>query len=326
MKAIRVRATGGPEVLVLEEIPAPTPGPGEILIDVEAIGVNFIEVYQRCGMYHLPLPFTPGTEAAGVVSAIGEGVTEFTVGERVVSQSVKGSYAEQAIVPAAKAVRTPAGQPPRQAAAVFLQGLTAQYLSTSTFPLGPDHSCLIHAIGGGVGLLLCQMAKQRGAFVIGTASRPAKLELAVEMGADATIDYSKERFPEAVRRHTQGVGVQVVFDSVGRTTFDDSLDSLAPRGMMVLFGQSSGPVPPLDPQVLHHKGSLFLTRPTLNDYVRTRAELLDRAEEVLWAANMGDLKVRIGAEFALDEAREAHSALESRTTTGKLLLIPRKSS
>ena len=322
MKAIRVHATGGPEVMSLEDVPTPQPSAGELLIDVEAIGVNFIEVYQRRGLYVMSLPFTPGSEAAGVVRALGEGVTEFTIGERIVSQSVKGAYAEQAIVPAAKAVRTPAGQTPQQAAAVFLQGLTAHYLSNSTFPLNAEHSCLIHAIAGGVGLLLCQMAKQRGAFVIGTASSPEKLALALEVGADVLIDYSKERFPEEVRRRTRGAGVQVVYDSVGRTTFDDSLDSLAPRGMMVLFGQSSGPVPPMDPQILNRKGSLFLTRPTLNDYVRTRAELLDRAEDVLWSANMGELKVRIGAEFPLAAAHEAHMALESRSTTGKVLLIP----
>jgi NADPH:quinone reductase len=323
MKAIRVRAAGGPEVLAIEDVPAPTPGPGELLIDVEAIGVNFIEVYQRRGLYPITLPFTPGSEAAGVVRAIGEGVpADFVIGERIVSQSVKGAYAEQAVVPAAKAVQTPAGLESRRAAAVFLQGLTANYLSTSTFPLNENHRCLIHAIGGGVGLLLCQMAKQLGAFVIGTASSPEKLELAKAMGADVTINYTTERFPEVVRRVTNGEGVHVVYDSVGKTTFDDSLDCLVPRGMMVLFGQSSGPVPPFDPQILNRKGSLFLTRPTLNDYVRTRVELLDRAEDLLLAANMGDLEVRIGAEFSLEAAADAHRALESRGTTGKVVLVP----
>jgi NADPH2:quinone reductase len=303
-------------VLLLEEQPDPAPGPGELLIDVEAIGVNFIEIYQREGQYRLPLPLTLGAEAAGVVRSIGSGVTEFEPGDRVVSQSVKGAYAERATVVAERAVSS------KQAAAVFLQGLTAHYLTTSTFPLSRGDRALVHAAAGGVGLLLCQMAKKRGAFVIGTASTEEKRQLARDAGADEMIDYTTEDFAAAVRRITNQVGVRVVYDSVGKTTFDKSLDSLARRGLMVLFGQSSGAVPPFDPQILNRKGSLFLTRPTLNDYVATRDELLSRANELLgWVAS-GELSVRIGAEYPLDKVADAHRALASRQTTGKVILVP----
>ncbi|MDB4876912.1 MAG: Alcohol dehydrogenase zinc-binding domain protein [Gemmatimonadetes bacterium] len=322
MKAIRIHETGGPEVLRLEELPEPTPGDGELSIDVEAIGVNFIEIYQRDGHYKLPLPLTLGTEAAGVVTALGSGVVDFKVGDRVVSQGVKGAYAERAVVPAEKAVRIPEGVSSKQAAAVFLQGLTAHYLSTSVFPLANGHRALVHAAAGGVGLLLCQMAKKRGAFIIGTASTEEKRKLAHAAGADEVIDYTTQDFAVEARRITNGAGMHVVYDSVGKTTFDKSLDSLAPRGMMALFGQSSGPVPPMDPQVLNRKGSLFLTRPTLNHYVATRDELLMRANELLgWVAN-GELSVRIGAEYPLGQAAEAQRALTGRKTTGKVLLIP----
>ena len=322
MKAIRVHETGGPEVLRIEEQPEPTPGPDELLLDVEAIGVNFIEIYQREGQYRRPLPLTLGGEAAGVVRAIGSGVSEFKPGDRVVSQSVKGAYAERATVIAERAVRIPDGVSSKQAAAVFLQGLTAHYLTTSTFPLSRGDRALVHAAAGGVGLLLCQMAKKRGAFVIGTASTEEKRQLARDAGADEMIDYTTEDFAAAVRRITNQVGVRVVYDSVGKTTFDKSLDSLARRGLMVLFGQSSGAVPPLDPQVLNRKGSLFLTRPMLNDYVATRDELLSRANDLFgWVAS-GELSVRIGAEYPLDKVADAHRALASRETTGKVVLVP----
>ena len=322
MRAIRVHETGGPEVLQVEDVPAPSPGPGELLIDVEATGINFIEIYQRQGIYDVPRPYTPGTEAAGTVRAVGSGVTAFVVGERVVSQSVKGAYAEQALVPADKAVLVPQGLSTKQAAAVFLQGLTAHYLTVSTFPLIAGHRALVHAAAGGVGLLLCQIAKRRGAFVIGTASTADKRKLAHEAGADEVIDYTTQDFAAETRRITGGAGVHVVYDSVGKTTFDQSLESLAPRGMMVLFGASSGPVPPMDPQILNRKGSLFLTRPTLHAYVATRVELLERANELLaWVAS-GELSVRIGAEYNLDHAADAHRALAGRSTTGKVVLTP----
>jgi NADPH:quinone reductase len=322
VKAIRVHETGGPEVLRLEEQPDPAPGPDDLLFDVEAIGVNFIEIYQREGQYRIALPLTLGGEAAGVVRSVGANVTEFRPGDRIVSQSVKGAYAERAIVAAERAVRVPEGVSSKQAAAVFLQGLTAHYLTTSTFPLSRGDRALVHAAAGGVGLLLCQMAKRRGAFIIGTASTEEKRQLARDVGADVMIDYTTEDFAAAARRLTSQVGVRVVYDSVGKTTFDKSLDSLARRGMLVLFGQSSGAVPPFDPQILNRKGSLFLTRPTLNDYVASREELLARANELLgWVAS-GELSVRIGAEFSLDRVGDAHRALSSRRTTGKVILVP----
>jgi NADPH2:quinone reductase len=322
VKAIRVHETGGPEVLRLEEQPDPAPGPDDLLFDVEAIGVNFIEIYQREGQYRIALPLTLGGEAAGAVRSVGANVTEFRPGDRIVSQSVKGAYAERAIVAAERAVRVPEGVSSKQAAAVFLQGLTAHYLTTSTFPLSRGDRALVHAAAGGVGLLLCQMAKRRGAFIIGTASTEEKRQLARDAGADEMIDYTTEDFAAAARRLTSQVGVRVVYDSVGKTTFDKSLDSLARRGMLVLFGQSSGAVPPFDPQILNRKGSLFLTRPTLNDYVASREELLARANELLgWVAS-GELSVRIGAEFSLDRVGDAHRALSSRRTTGKVILVP----
>jgi len=322
MNAIRVHKPGGADVLQVEDIPDPSPGPAEVAIDVEAIGVNFIEIYQREGLYPMPLPFTPGSEASGIVRALGDDVTELKLGDRVVSQSVKGSYAQRAVVLADRAVRVPPSVTGKQAAAVFLQGLTAHYLATSTFPLEKGHRALIHAAAGGVGLLLCQIAKRRGAFVIGTASTPEKRELACGAGADEVIDYTTQDFAAETRRITSGAGVHVVYDSVGRTTFDKSLDCLVPRGMMVLFGQSSGPVPPMDPQILNRKGSLYLTRPTLNTYVATRDELVERSDEVLeWVAS-GELAVRIGGEFPLAQAADAQQALTGRQTTGKVLLIP----
>jgi NADPH:quinone reductase len=322
MKAIRVHETGGPEVLTLDELSDPTPGPAELLVDVEAIGVNFIEIYQREGAYSSPRPFTPGAEAAGIVRALGANVAGFRVGDRVVSQRMKGTYAERALVAAEFAVRIPDGVSSKVAAAVCLQGLTAHYLATSTFPLARGHKALVHAAAGGVGLLLCQIAKKRGAFVIGTASTEAKRKLAHGAGADEMIDYTTEDFAAATRRITGNVGVHVVYDSVGKSTFDKSLDSLAKRGMMALFGQSSGAVPPFDPQILNRKGSLFLTRPTLNDYLATRDELLARMNDLFAWVESGELSVRIGAEFPLEKAGDAHAALASRKTTGKVILVP----
>jgi NADPH2:quinone reductase len=322
MKAVRVHETGGPEVLRVEDVADPKPGAGELLINVEAIGLNFIEIYQREGLYQLPRPFTPGSEAAGTVSAVGADVRDFKVGDRVVSQSVKGAYAERAVVPADKAVRIPDGVETKTAAAAWLQGLTAHYLSHSTYRLEAGDSCLLHAAAGGVGLLLCQMAKRRGAYVIGTASTNEKRELARKAGADEMIDYTSQDFAVETRRLTNGAGVNVVYDSVGKTTFDKSLDSLKRRGMMALFGQSSGPVPPFDPQILNRKGSLFLTRPTLNDYVATREELLSRANDLLGWIQRGQLSVRIGEEFALDHVGDAQRALAGRKTTGKVLILP----
>ncbi|HVX41309.1 MAG TPA: quinone oxidoreductase [Gemmatimonadaceae bacterium] len=322
MRAIRVHETGGPDVLRVEEIADPTPGPNELLIHVAAIGVNFIEIYQREGQYQMARPFTPGSEAGGTVRAVGSAVTEFKPGDRVVSQSVKGSYAERAIVPADRAVQVPADVDLKLATAVWLQGLTAHYLSHSTFPLATGDRALVHAAAGGVGLLLCQMAKMRGAFVIGTASTKEKRQLARNAGADEMIDYTTTDFAEETRRITEGKGVQVVYDSVGKNTFDKSLDSLAPRGMLVLFGQSSGPVPPFDPQILNRKGSLFLTRPTLNHYVATRQELITRATDLFRWIQAGRLAVRIGEEFPLANAGDAQRALAGRQTTGKVLLVP----
>jgi NADPH:quinone reductase len=322
VNSIRVHKTGGPEVLRIEEVPDPAPGAGEIVINVEAIGVNFLEIYQREGLYPMDRPFTPGGEAAGTVRALGSGVSEVKVGDRVVSQSVRGSYASRAVLAADRAVKIPDGVSSKLAAAVFLQGLTAHYLTTSTYPLQPGDHCLVHAAAGGVGLLLCQIAKRLGAVVIGTASTPEKLELARGAGAAETINYTTRDFVADVKRITNDAGVAVVYDSVGRTTFEGSLNCLHRRGLLALFGQSSGPVPAFDPQVLNRKGSLYLTRPTLNDYVATRDELVRRSSELLGWVRDGSLNVRIGAEFPLVRAADAHRALAGRKTTGKIVLIP----
>jgi NADPH2:quinone reductase len=323
MKAIRVHEKGGADVLRFEDIADPAPAAGELLIAVEAIGINFIDIYFRQGLYQASLPLTLGSEAAGVVRALGAGVSGFKVGDRIVSQSVRGSYAERAVVPAATAILVPEGVPAKVAAAMWLQGLTAHYLTTSLFPLESGHRVLVHAAAGGVGLLLCQMAKRRGAFVIGTASTEAKRALAHDAGADEMIDYTSLDFAAETRRITGGAGVHVVYDSVGKSTFDKSLDCLMLRGMMVLFGQSSGPVPPLDPQILNRKGSLFLTRPKLDNYIATRGELETRSKDLFDWVNRGLLHVQVGAEFPLAQAADAHRALEGRKTTGKVLLMPR---
>lgn len=323
MKAIRVHETGGPDVLHLEDVDPPKPNAGELLIDVEAAGLNFIEVYQREGLYQMARPFIPGSEAAGVVRAVGDGVRGFGVGDRVVSQSVNGSYAQQTTVAADKAIKIPTGVDTKTAAAVWLQGLTAHYLATSTYSIQRGDRVLVHAAAGGVGLLLCQIAKKkRGAFVIGTASTEEKRKLAHDAGADEVVDYTTKDFAVEVKRITNGEGLPVVYDSVGKNTFDKSLDCLRRRGMMVLFGQSSGPVAPFDPQILNRKGSLFLTRPTLAAYVATRQELEWRANDLFgWVAD-GSISVRVGAEFPLGRVADAHKALEGRKTTGKVLLLP----
>ena len=322
MRAVRVHENGGPEVMRLEQVPDPVPADTELLIDVEVVGINFIEIYQREGLYPRPLPLTLGAEAAGTVRAVGPAVTGFGPGDRVVSQSVKGAYAERAVVPAARAVRIPAGISTKQAAAAWLQGLTAHYLATSTFPLQNGHRALVHAAAGGVGLMLCQMAKMRGATVYGTASTDAKRALAHQAGADEMIDYTSADFAAELKRLTGGDGVNVVYDSVGKTTFDKSLDCLMRRGMMVLFGQSSGPVPSFDPQILNRKGSLFLTRPKLDDYVHARPELESRANELFSWIEDGWLRVHIDRTLPLGQAAAAQSALESRQTIGKVLLVP----
>jgi NADPH2:quinone reductase len=322
MRAIRVHDVGDADVLRLEEVPDPRPGPGEALVRVETIGVNFIEVYQRKGLYPLARPFTPGREAAGTVVAVGDSVTSPRVGDRVATEGLRGSYAELAVAPADRLVALPDGIDTRTGAAVMLQGMTGHYLATSTYPLSPGDTCLVHAAAGGVGLLLCQIAARRGARVIGTVSTPEKDALARAAGAHEIIHYTRQDFVAEVRRLTGGRGVRVVFDSVGQATFEGSLDCLAPRGMLVLFGQASGPVPPFDPQRLNHKGSLFLTRPNLAHYVATREELVARSSDLLaWIAD-GSLRVHIDRSYALADAAAAHRALEARETTGKVLLVP----
>ena len=322
MKLVRVHAHGGAEVLQVEEAEVPHAGPGQALLRIEAVGVNFVETYHRTGLYKMPVPFTLGTEAAGTVEAVGPGVTTVRPGDRVASINVLGAYAEYALAPAERLVPLPDRVSTRQAAAVMLQGMTAQYLTTSTFPLERGQTCLVHAAAGGVGLLLCQMAKRAGARVIATVSTEAKAALAREAGADDVILYTQADFETEVKRLTAGAGVHVIFDSVGRTTFAKGLSCLVLRGMMVLFGQSSGPVEPLDPQVLAQKGSLFLTRPTVVHHTASRAELLERAGQVLGLVASGALAVRIGHELPLTQAAEAHRDLEGRRTTGKVLLVP----
>jgi NADPH2:quinone reductase len=322
MRVIRIDGFGGPEVLRPTDVPDPRPGPGQIVVRVEAAGLNFIDVYHRTGLYKSPLPLVPGMEGAGVVDGVGPGVVEWRQGDRVAWSGVLGSYAERALLPADRAVAVPAEVGTDTAAALMLQGMTAHYLSSSTYPLKKGDTCLIHAAAGGVGLLLVQMAKRRGARVIGTVSTEAKAALARGAGADEVILYTQEDFLEAVKRLTGGRGVDVVYDSVGRTTADKSLDCLVPRGMVVFFGNASGPVPPIDPLVLSRKGSLFLTRPTLVHYIADRASLEARAKDVLGDAAAGRLRVRIDRTYPLAEAAEAHRALEARQTTGKVLLLP----
>jgi NADPH:quinone reductase len=320
VRAIRVEATGGPDVLALREVATPEPGPGQARVRVEVAGVNFIDVYHRTGLYPRPLPFTPGVEGAGVVEALGEGVTEVAVGDRVAWVLGSGSYAGACIEPAHRLVRIPDGVSTELAAAVMLQGMTAHYLVASSYPLGPGDLALVHAAAGGVGLLLVQLAKAAGATVIGTCSTEEKAERVRAAGADHVIRYTETDFREEVRRWTGGAGVNVVYDSVGRTTFQGSLASLEPRGYLVLYGQSSGKVEPLDPADLAAGGSLFLTRPSLAHYVRDRAELEWRASDLFDGVLAGELDVRIHDILPLPHAAEAHRALEARETSGKLLL------
>jgi NADPH:quinone reductase len=320
MKAVVVRRTGDASVLRLEDVDDPTPGAGEAVVRIAAAGVNFIDVYQRRGLYPRPLPFTPGTEGAGEVVAVGEGVQDLSPGDHVVSESFRGTYAELTVAPADRLVRVPAGVSAELAAAVMLQGLTAHYLTTSTYALGRGTWCVVHAGAGGVGLLLCQLGSRNGAHVIATASTEEKRALARGAGAEHAVSY--EEFVTEARRHTVGRGVSVVYDSVGQSTFNNSLDALAPRGMLVSFGQSSGPVGPIDPLLLSRKGSLFLTRPTLAHYVATREELLARAGDVFRWVDEGAITVRVDRSVPLADAEQAHLALERRETTGRVLLAP----
>jgi len=322
MKAVQVRRPGGPEALELVEVPDPQPKSNEAIVKLAAIGVNFIDIYQREGRYTVPLPFTAGQEGAGTVTAIGAEVKSLKLGDRVAWTSVQGGYAEQAAIPADRLVKIPQGVTEQQAAAVMLQGLTAEYLCKSSYPVRSDDTVLVHAAAGGVGLLLVQMCRNLGARVIGTVSTEEKAKLAREAGADDVILYTQSDFEIETKRLTNGKGVRAVFDSVGKTTFDKSLNVLRTRGFMVLFGGASGAVPPFDPMILNAKGSLFLTRPKLNDHIATREELESRANDVFNMIVSGKLKLRIEHTYPLAEAARAHRELEARKTTGKLLLLP----
>jgi len=306
----------------LEDVPTPAPGRGEVLVKIEAIGVNYTDIYTRMGWTKAPLPLTPGVEAAGSVQALGPEVAGLRAGDRVAYAGALGAYAESAVVPARRLVKLPTETEFRTAAAAMLQGMTAHYLSHSTYPLKAGDTALIHAAAGGVGLLLVQMAKMRGARVFGTVSTEAKARLARDAGADEVILYTQTDFEADVKRLTAERGVQVVYDSIGKATFDKSLNCLAPRGYLVLFGNASGPVPPFDLQVLNQKGSLFITRPTLGNYTATVEELDHRADEVLGWVAAGRLRLRIEAALPLEEAAEAHRRLSARETSGKLLLLP----
>ncbi len=321
MLAIRLYQFGGPENLIAEQAPLSEPGPGQVRVRIAASGVNFIDIYQRIGAYSLTLPSAMGREAAGVVDAVGPDVSDVNVGDRVAYVSIQGSYAQYAVVPAARLVPVPEGVDLREAAAVIFQGLTAHYLAYSTYPIHSGDTVLIHAAAGGVGGLLVQLAKRLGATVIGTVSTEEKAQVAREAGADHVILYTQTDFEQETKRITGGKGVAVVYDSVGKTTFDQSLNSLQRRGYMVLCGQSSGAVPPMDPQILNRKGSLYLTRPTLDHYIDDRAELLWRAQEILNWVRDGQLRVRIDSTFPLRDAGEAQAYLESRKAKGKVLLL-----
>jgi len=322
MKAIRIHNHGGAEVLAYEDVPVPEPGAGEARVKIEASGVNFIDIYHRIGLYPMNRPFILGSEGAGIVDALGEGVSEVKPGDRVAYAMIPGSYAEYAVVPAVKLVPVPDDIDAKSAAGIMLQGMTAHYLTHSTYPLQKGDTALVHAAAGGVGLLLVQVAKMLGARVIGTVSTESKADLARRAGADEIIQYTQADFLAEVKRITNGQGVHVVYDSVGATTFEKSLDCLRPRGYLVLFGQSSGPVAAFDPAKLAAKGSLFLTRPSLAHYALTRAELLRRATDLFDWMQAGKLNLRIEKSLPLQDAREAHQLLEKRKTTGKLILIP----
>ena len=321
MRAIQIRKTGGPEVLQLVDLPKPEPKAGEVLVKIEAAGVNFIDTYLREGRYPAPLPFIPGQEAAGVVAALGDGVSGFAIGDRVAWSGTRGAYAEFACVPASGLLKVPEGISLDDAAAAILQGMTAHYLAHDTYAIKAGDTVLIHAGAGGVGLLLTQMAKMLGARVITTVSTEPKAELSREAGADHVILYTQQNFAEEVNRIMDGDGLPVVYDSVGKTTFEDSLKCLRPHGLMVLFGASSGAVPPFDLIRLSTMGSLYVTRPTMKDYLLSREELERRAADVFGWIARGKLKVRIGHEYPLAEAQRAHRDLEGRKTTGKVLLV-----
>lgn len=322
MLAIRIHETGGIERLRADDVRVPEAALGEVRFRVEAIGVNFIDTYKRSGLYPVKLPAILGQEAAGVVTAVGPEVAEYRVGDRVATAYANGAYAQEATAPAAQLVKVPASISPQIAAAVLLQGMTAHYLACDTWPLKAGDTVLVHAGAGGVGLLLIQIAKKRGARVLATVGTDEKAELARRAGADAVCVYTRENFTTAAREFSSGRGVDVVYDGVGKATFAGSLDSLRPRGMLVSFGNASGPVGEFNPLILSQKGSLFFTRPTLGHYTATPVELHDRADALFgWIAD-GELNVRIGATFPLTAAAEAHRALEGRATTGKVLLVP----
>jgi len=322
MKAIQVQKTGGPEVLTLVDLPIPKAKANEAVVKIAASGVNFIDVYFREGRYPAALPFTDGQEAAGTVTELGSDVKQVKVGDRVAYSNVMGTYAEYAAVPADRLVRVPDKITDQQAAAAMLQGMTAHYLINTTYPLKKGETALIHAAAGGVGLLLVQMAKNIGAHVIGTAGTEEKAKLAREAGADEVIVYATQDFEAETKRLTGGRGVHVVYDGVGKTTFEKGLNVLRPRGYMVLFGGASGPVPPFDPIVLAQKGSLFVTRPSLIHYVALREELEQRSGDVLAMIAAGKLKLRSSQTYKLEEVQQAHRDLEGRKTTGKILLVP----
>jgi len=322
MKAIVINEPGGPEKLSLAEVPDPTPGPGELLVDVAAAGLNYIDTYHRSGLYPMEFPITPGVEGAGTVIGVGDGVDGFSVGQKVGWTGVIGSYAQRHVVPVDSAIPLPDDLDLELAAAALLQGLTAHYLAIDTFPLGPGDRCLIHAGAGGVGLLLTQIAKSRGSYVITTVGTDEKAELSRKAGADAVIVYTSDDFGQAVASLVGDHALDVVYDGVGAATFDKSLDLLRPRGMMVTFGNASGPVPPVAPLTLMQKGSIYLTRPTLGNYLQTPDELMRRVNELFEWMTTGRLEVRIGAKYSLTDAAEAHRALESRQTTGKVILLP----
>lgn len=322
MKAIVIEATGGPEQLDYREVPEPSPAAGELLVEVAAAGLNYIDTYQRIGLYPMQFPFTPGLEGAGTVLEVGDDAAGFTVGDRVAWVSTLGSYAERHVVPADAAIPVPSSVPLETAAASMLQGITAHYLATDTFALQPGDRCLVHAGAGGVGLLLTQIAKRRGAMVITTVGSATKVETSREAGADHVIVYTEVDFKDEVETLIGQHQLDVVYDGVGRATFEQGIELLRPRGMMVTFGNASGPVPEISPLLLSRKGSLYLTRPTMAHYTRTREELMGRANDLFdWVAE-GELRVLIGDRYPLEKAADAHRALESRDTVGKILIVP----
>lgn len=322
MRAIVIREYGDSSQLVIEDIPVPVPGAGEVRVKVAATGLNFTDIYQRKGLYPNPLPYVLGYEFSGVVDSVGEGVDDFKVGDRVCTANGMGGYAEYAIAPAIKLFRLPDDVSYELAAAIILQGMTAHYLATSTYALRPGDTTLVHAAAGGVGQILVQMAKMRGATVIATVSTEEKAQIAAQLGADAVILYTKSDFETEVKAFTKNQGVDVVYDSVGQATFLKGLNCLKPRGFMVLYGQASGPVEPFDPQILNHKGSLYLTRPTIGHYQLTRSETVQRANDLFNWVKSGDIKIRIDRNFAMEEAGDAHDYMENRFTKGKVLIIP----